>query len=487
MKSSSTAKPANSARSAICSARRTSPPSISIPDLVRAGVKSFKIEGRLKIARIRRRRHPRLSESPRRRDGGTPKSPITPVRPLRAGNDLLPRPQHRLVRGHQPPVSHPRQVRQKARPAARHHHRLRPRLDRARRTNRRPVRRRRRRRLRCRRKPRPRTRRAHLGNRGRPPHLPPHLQRHQFRPHQARPHALQNLRSQARLRAPPLLAERPPRREENAAPSHRHRQARRTRWTVAQRRRSACEVVSPAPGTPPSTRSAAKNSPNNSAASAIPPSNSPPSTTSSKATATSPSPPSTSSAAPWSKQLERRRRRQAGASENHHHLSATFFPIFQSPISNRPIPDLSRPLPHHGPGHRRPRMRRGNASTATSKTPAATRKPSRSFRSAIHDPQSTIHPRHAAHPQARRDRLSQAHRKRRARRRAPPQPRRAPLLQGPPRPEKNRRFLPQRRQPAHREAPHGKRRPRHAHHFLRPQHRPGARSARKPRRRSGSS
>ena len=47
-KSSSMARPATSAKSATCSARRTSPPSISIPDLVRAGVRSFKIEGRLK-------------------------------------------------------------------------------------------------------------------------------------------------------------------------------------------------------------------------------------------------------------------------------------------------------------------------------------------------------------------------------------------------------------------------------------------------------
>ena len=89
-----------------------------VPDLVRAGVKSFKIEGRLKspeyvsaVTRVYRKAlDAAMAET---------ESPITPYRPLRAGNDLLPRPQHRLVRGHQPPVSHPRKIRQKARPAAR--------------------------------------------------------------------------------------------------------------------------------------------------------------------------------------------------------------------------------------------------------------------------------------------------------------------------------------------------------------------------------
>ncbi len=85
---------------------------------------------------------------------------------------------------------------------------------------------RRRHRLRRRRKPRPRTGRLHLENRERPHHLPPHLFRHQLRPHPPRSHPLQNRRSRPRIRDPQVLAKRQTQAKENPAPPHRHRPTR---------------------------------------------------------------------------------------------------------------------------------------------------------------------------------------------------------------------------------------------------------------------
>jgi U32 family peptidase len=127
MKSSSMAKPANSGEVRYLLSPQDLAAVDLIPDLVRAGVKSFKIEGRLKspeyvtaVTRVYRKALDAAIASAVTGHSG---------RPLCAGDDILPRPLHRLAGGHGPPVSHARPLRQKARAAVRRNHRLRPRMD----------------------------------------------------------------------------------------------------------------------------------------------------------------------------------------------------------------------------------------------------------------------------------------------------------------------------------------------------------------------
>ncbi len=115
---------------------------------------------------------------------------------------------------------------------------------------------------------------------------------------------------------------------------------------------------------------------------------------------------------------------------------------YQDLLPEIPSSDLSgsgsvRPLPHHGPTIRRHRMRSGNGLLRFRGPPPlqGSRRPLQ-----IHHSKSRIQnsSRHPAHSQARGDGLSETHRKGRTRRLAPPQPRRAPFLSGSERLEKNR-------------------------------------------------
>ncbi len=206
-----------------------------IPDLIKAGVVSFKIEGRLKtpeyVAAVTRVYRKAIDAVAAPVPGQAVHTPSRGV-PEQEKYELEMTFSRGLTTGWLAGTNHPYLTHGKfgkKRGLPRHHHRSPERLDPP---GHPPIpanpapKSRRRHRLRRRGKPRSRARSFYLENRERPHHLPPHLFRHQLRPYPSRSHPLQNRRPRPGIRDPQILAKRQAQAKEDPPPPDPNRPTR---------------------------------------------------------------------------------------------------------------------------------------------------------------------------------------------------------------------------------------------------------------------